>query len=261
MAITPAPRRRSAARPPRPVRPLHRLGAFLIVVGLSLAIMPTLARGADLDGINNDPTSPVTLRWGGPTTNLTWNGRTYTTAEGSFIGHPVAVPGDRASRTAYVRNDGPADATAVVRLTVGSVVTTGPDPTVNTELMDLVHLTWDLNGHNGDATWTDFASGAQPSYTARFPLARGQEFPVTLGYYFPHEATTGMADEHPSAVLDLTVEVTLEGDVPPLPTTGAQVSVQQLIWAGLFVGTGLVLLIVARRSRSDDDNLPARPFV
>src|SRR5690606_987841 len=44
--------------------------------------------------------------------HMSWDGTTYTgvTTE-SFLGTPVAVPGDSASRTVLVRNDGPATGT------------------------------------------------------------------------------------------------------------------------------------------------------
>src|SRR5690606_40417791 len=57
---------------------------------------------------------------------LSWDGRTYTsvTAE-SFLGTPVSVPGDSASRTLLVRNDGPTAGT--LRASIVNVELADPD--------------------------------------------------------------------------------------------------------------------------------------
>src|SRR5699024_9901321 len=54
------------------------------------------------------PTGPAAAAAHSEAVPLSWDGRSYaaTTTE-SFLGTPVTVPGDNASRTLLVRNDGP----------------------------------------------------------------------------------------------------------------------------------------------------------
>src|SRR5690606_10501548 len=45
--------------------------------------------------------------WASDSVHLAWDGSTYAVATTSFLGAPVTVPGDRASRTLEVTNGGP----------------------------------------------------------------------------------------------------------------------------------------------------------
>ena len=191
----------------------------------------------------------IALRWDGPTTALDWRGGTYAYAEDNFIGSPLSVPGDVACRTAIVRNDGPTDATATVTITA---TTTNADETVNTELDTLVHLFWDVNGHAGDETWRRVT---QDSYRVSFPVARGKEFPITVGYEFPWESTGGRNHDAPSSVLSFGVRVMLEGATAkgPLPRTGGEVvDFPFILVAALLIGSSALALLAHLRRKNQD---------
>ena len=75
----------------RLVRPV----AVLALAASSLAAAaPALADGLDHE-------------WASDSVHLAWDGSTYAVATTSFLGAPVTVPGDRASRTLEVTNGGP----------------------------------------------------------------------------------------------------------------------------------------------------------
>jgi len=227
-----------------------RLGALCLTLGLSLTAVPALSQAVDFEPVDNGPAGSVAIRWDGPITNLAWTGKRYATAESSFVGEPIVVPGDRASRTALVRNDGPSDAIATVRIETSSVDAVGPRGTANTELKDLIHLTWDVSGTTGGATWGEIARREGGIDTIQVPVARGQEFPITVGYYFPVDATTGQNWDPSSEVLGFTVRVQMEGDTAPLPTTGAAITLRHLLWGGILVAGGVALILGGRRQRS-----------
>ena len=180
----------------------------LFLAGLALAVAWNTAAPV-AHAMPDDPpgVKHIALRWDGPTTALDWQGGTYAYAKSNFVGSPVSVPGDMAKRTAIVRNDGPSDATAKVVITA---TTTNAAETVNTELEKLIHMFWNVNGHTGDKPW---AQVRKNGFQVSFPVAKGQEFPITVGYRFPWEATGGQNKGATSSVLSFDVGVMLEGDV------------------------------------------------
>ena len=165
-----------------------------------------------------DPPDYVPINWDGTTTNLDWVGGQYATTQDSFVGTPVAVPGDFESRTAVVRNAGPSDATAVVELINVAVVT--PPEAVNTDFQDCVHIFIETNGKRYDATWREAldASIGGTSWLTSFPVAMDAAFSITAGAYFPVDETRGQSDGRPSQALSFDVRVTMGGDTPaPAP--------------------------------------------
>jgi len=161
-----------------------------------------------------DPPDYVQINWDGTTTNLDWAGSQYATAQDSFVGTPVAVPGDFESRTAVVKNAGPSDAKAIVELIDVAVAT--PPEAVNTDFQDCVHIFIETNGKRYDATWREAldASVGGTSWSTSFPVAMDATFSITAGAYFPVEETRGQSDGHPSQELSFAVRVTMGGDTP-----------------------------------------------
>jgi len=205
-----------------------------------------------------DSTDYAPINWDGTTTNLDWAGGQYATAQDSFVGTPIAVPGDFETRTAVVKNAGPSDARALVELINVTVVT--PPDAVNTDFQDCVHIFIEAGGKTYDATWRGAAGDSVDgtSWSTSFPVAMDATFPITAGAYFPVDETRGKADGHPSQELSFDVRVTLSGDtsavvVPQVRTGGQIASPPQhclLPLAGLFFSTGLGFIILGARRRT-----------
>jgi LPXTG-motif cell wall-anchored protein len=220
----------------------------------------------------------LTTYWDGPTLSLNWRGNEYASVSGTFLGEPVSVPGDQSKRTLNVRNDGPCLGNLTVELT--NAVTTIPEGAVNLEAEDLITVRWNVQGIRGGRVFSQLVQES-PLQVATIPVQQGEVVPVTLGYEFPFEATTGKNMEFPSAVLSFDVSLVLRGDAcpgplqethpvphgsasPPSPTprstltdddsdtlphTGTRIAGVALPVAGALVGLG-ALLFGARRRRS-----------
>jgi hypothetical protein len=143
---------------------------------------------------------------------LNWRGATYTTASGTFFGDPVAIPGDLSQRTLNVRNDGPCG--GILTVEIDNAVTIVPEGAVNREAEDLVVMRWDVAGTRGGEVFSGIVA-RQPVTLATIPLAQGETAPVTLGYEFPFEATTGKSLGMPSIELTFGVTLVLRGDDCP----------------------------------------------
>ena len=114
---------------------------------------------------------------------MSWDGSSYsdTTTE-TFVGFPVTVPGDSTSRTLSVRNDGPTDGTLTVSIVDVDLLTADiPD-----EFYDDLRIDW----KRGSSSIKDLAA-AGTTRIMEIPLAKGETTPVTIGYDFPVEATSG----------------------------------------------------------------------
>ncbi len=221
----------------------------LPVVGLACGVL-LLGFGtpaaAQAEPIMGETSSTIPLKWDGPTTNVAWDGTEYGTSEGTFIGSPVTVPGDRVSRQAFIVNDGPADATATVE--IRDVTTAKADGTLNADLENVIHLFWDINGRQGDEVWRELRVGRDAdgaSYAVSFPIARGAQFPMTVGYYFPADVTTGRDMGKTSVALSFKVKVFLQEK--KVGTGGHTVSPNWLLMGGALLAMIIGGLIVWRR--------------
>jgi len=215
-----------------------------------------------------DSTEPIALAWDGGTTGLTWHPGSAATAIGSFVGSAVIVPGDSNERTINVRNDGPSAATATVQIV--NVTSSGTSASVNHELDSLVHLTWRANQESHDVTWRQAVQAGEPAWTTQFPVAQGQVFQVTAGYYFPSDSTGGRAQGRGSYALGFDVRITLTGDTPPskpssppqgsgsggpqIGSGGAAISAPSGWVPVVAAAAGLSLALVWRRRRAADDS-------
>jgi len=217
------------------------LGAMIIAMSMCWS----LASPAQAD-------ETIPIQWDGPTMNVSWNGDSYATSTGSIVGSVVAVPGDRAERTAVVRNGGPSPARTTVQIL--NVTTTNAPDTVNGDLEDLVHLFWDVGGVAVDRTWREVREDRDPngvSYSISFHMSQGEKFRVTAGYYFPGAATTGNAEGFPSSELSFDVRILMQGDDHVKVDTGGSAEghhggVHLAVW---MIVVGIVWLIPARMSR------------
>jgi len=183
-----------------------RAAIGLCAMLLAFSMCWDVATSAQADGV-------IPIQWNGPTMNVSWDGGSYAIIAGSIVGDVVATPGDRAERTAIVQNGGPTPARATVQILN---VTTSNDPdTVNTNLEDLIHLFWNINGNKDDITWREAREAADPngiSYEVSFHLSQGEKFSITAGYYFPASATTGKNEGKPSSALRFDIRILMQGD-------------------------------------------------
>ncbi|MCM1012079.1 MULTISPECIES: hypothetical protein [unclassified Brevibacterium] len=114
---------------------------------------------------------------------LSWDGSSYSDATTeSFVGFPVAVPGDSTSRTIMVRNDGPTDGTLTVSIVDVELLT----PTIDDDFYSDLLIDW----QTGRSSIRDLES-AGTTRIIDMPLPQGETTPVTIGYVFPREATSG----------------------------------------------------------------------
>ncbi|PYF99685.1 hypothetical protein SAMN05216184_106202, partial [Georgenia satyanarayanai] len=157
--------------------------------------------------------------------HMSWDGTTYTgvTTE-SFLGTPVAVPGDSASRTVLVRNDGPA--TGTLRASIVNVDLLDPAaPDVHHAGGEDLGSFYDdlvLRWPGGSASFTELdANGVTP--VLEVELAKGREVPLTVGYELPAEAVSGnRANVEPreasfDVLLEIGAELPPESGVDPAP--------------------------------------------
>lgn|GEM_PF-3492896 len=147
--------------------------------------------------------------WGGDTVNLAWDGETYTTATESFVGVPVAVPGDRAYRTLVVTNDGPS--AGVLRAWVVDVELDGPSGT-GSRFFDDLTVDWSGEGAASSASLRSLATaGSTP--LARVELGAGESTELIVGYRFPVTSTAGNAKDDGELTARFDVLLRIEGDL------------------------------------------------
>ncbi|MFC8191369.1 hypothetical protein ACFUMH_06850 [Cellulomonas sp. NPDC057328] len=209
----------------------------LAAAAAAAAVLAATAGGAPAMAATAD--DALSTAWDGPTVHLRADGSAYSTSTTSFLGAPVAVPGDVAGRTLTVRNDGPTDAT--LRGWVTDVRLLDPDapdldPRTGASLGDFysdLTLAWRTASDDGSASFRALAAqGRTP--VVEVPLARGASTQVTIVSAFPVEATSGNgADAAPrearfSVLLELAGrpgagpgEPTAAPTGDPAPTPGA----------------------------------------
>lgn len=182
----------------------------------------------------------------GESIHLSWDGATYsevTTA--SFLGAPVAAPGDSASRTVLVRNDGPATGTLRASIVNVDLLDPGAADVHHETGQDEASFYDDLvlRWPGGSASFTELAAnGATP--VLEVALAQGREVPVTLGYELPEPTTSGnRANVLPRrASFDVLLEIGAELPEDPEPGPGATPGRLQETGAGVGPLVGLACL-------------------
>ena len=189
-----------------------------LVAGVALALVSPTAAAADDGGL--------TTTWNGDTVNVAWDGSTYDTATESFIGVPVAVPGDRAVRTLRVTNHGPSGGTLrawIVDVDLQPAAQQDErDGVPQGNFYDDLHLTWDTASAQGDASFTALAAGNRTPI-ATTHLAQGAATDLTLAYELPLAATSGNRSNAGALSASFAVYLQITGDTDSSggdPTTG-----------------------------------------
>lgn len=243
---------------------------------LSVAVAAAMATPANAAPDHGDYTRSI---------QMSWDGTHYadTTVE-SFLGSPVTVPGDTATRELLVRNDGPTDAT--LRATIVNVRLmdrdapdvhhnpdhVAPDNSGNYKgagdqgnFYDDLMIDWD----GGRASMTQLDDNGD-TRILEIPLKHGEVVPVTLDFDFPITSTSGnKANVAPrSAAFDVVLELggdfgTDKAETPGtatasvakagtghmLPATGAEYGLTWFLLAGALLLAFGGLLVRAARQR------------
>jgi hypothetical protein len=157
--------------------------------------------------------APATAQTAAPdptTIHLDWDGAAAETADESFVGVPVAVPGDRAVRALRVRNDGPS--TGVLRAWVQQVELL--EPADDEGFYDDLRLDWHTAAGRHDASFRDLERTGRTQITET-QLQAGESTVLTVGYTFPVEATTGNRSVVGAREASFVVHLDLRGELPP----------------------------------------------
>ena len=179
----------------RLVRPV----AVLALAASSLAAAaPALA-----DGLYHE--------WASDSVHLAWDGSTYAVATTSFLGAPVTVPGDRASRTLEVTNGGPT--AGLLEAWIVDVQLTGD---LGSPFFDELRVDWRATP-DGRASVRELAAEGR-TRVVRTELDPGESALLTLGYELPAAATSGnrAVDGALGASFDVELRIAgLASDGPP----------------------------------------------
>jgi LPXTG-motif cell wall-anchored protein len=156
------------------------------------------------------------------------------------LGDVVVVPGDSATKTITIRNDGQTAGTLTAQLS--DVAVSGrPDDGLASAL------------RVGGRPAAELADGA--ALIPKTPLGVGQTVQIPLSYEFPVDATTGNGVTGASRV-SFDVTLTLTATQPStagtglLAATGRSVSLPAVVGGTIAVAAGAALLIVRRRRRA-----------
>ncbi|WP_158375386.1 hypothetical protein [Cellulosimicrobium cellulans] len=210
-------------------------------------VFPAGSGTAAVVGTGASGSGAVRAQWDGPTTHLDWTGRRYATAEATFVGDRVAVPGDQAQRTLHLANAGPGGAVMTVSLLLTDVTPAAPAGGV----ADAVELVWDVAGVAGRERLATLRGPGGRVAVAQVRVPRGQTAAVTVGFAVPAEVSAAGGDE---PVLQFDVEARLQGetgpeDVPALAVTGTHLLGALAVALGLLAAGCLARSAARRRPR------------
>ena len=211
----------------------YRLMAFVIALLLVVAgALGAVAAGAPpvLLASVSAPlpaggTSPgyIVAGWHGDTVHVDWTDTPFVTAETSFIGDRVMVPGDEVQRQLNILNAGPSGAVLSISVRFAEEI---DGATVNVDLAEDVIVFWNVAGIAGQATARSLYAPPNPTVIAALSIAAGAAAPVTVGARLPQDVTTHYSAGELSALLRFEVFARLDGTggapapgpvVPPPP--------------------------------------------
>lgn len=209
------------------------------VAGLSLAAAVVMTPMVSIVGASTASAVPSSSASATPITDaldLTWDGTNPGTGTQTFFGTPVTVPGDSASRTVTVKNNGPSDGTLTAKITNVKIVDADksdvhhnsahvdPDGVGNLykgagdqgDWYSDLDLSWAMGSSNGHNNFRKLnAAGDTQIYQST--LAKGASIPVKMTYSIPLEATSGNKANVQKREASFDVVFTISGDTPTSP--------------------------------------------
>lgn len=241
----------------------RRLPAFTAAV-MSVILTSVAVLGLSASPAMADPANDAAV-------GLSWDGSAYgATTTVSYFGTPVSVPGDSATRTLQVRNDGPTAGYLTAKIVNVDLRT----PEAVDTHHNSQHTAPDSSGLYGDAgdqgniyddirvNWSAGSASLSELNTSvttqlmRVPIERGAVVPVTLVYEFPVASTSGNQANVDLREASFEVELKIEGDskpTPELPETGS--SAGQTVWisAAVLLVLGTIILLSRRKRRDREE--------
>lgn len=219
------------------------------------------------------PAAATAVGRDGAALSLDWDGTTRATTDLSFVGVPVAVPGDRARRTMTVRNDGPTGGTLSAWVTQVSLL--DPPASGDDGFYDDLRLGWSTASATDDASFRALAD-AGDTLIVRTHLARGASTRIEVDYELPLAATSGNRSLAGPRQASFVIRAQITGDtsgVPAAPVAdggpvgGASPRVGEsaalaltgldtpraALLAVVGIAAGSLLLVAARRRRRAHD--------
>lgn len=149
---------------------------------------------------------------------MSWSGENYTSEIGeSFVGMPVAVPGDSAERTLNILNDGPG--TGELRVSIVNVELESPDAPDKGNFYDDVVI----NAQDKSLTLRELDDNGTTVIGTQI-LDKGEETDITIGFGFPVDSVSGntayTADKEASfdVLLEMGEQLPDESDPTQTPT-------------------------------------------
>ena len=198
-------------------------------------------------------------RWNGNTIHLDWQNQPFVTAETSFVGDRVIVPGDRVARTMYIENVGPGPAVLTVALNFARLI---DDGATNLDLYHDVTIFWAVDETSGSCTFAELYYGYCDNEIGQARVGRGETAQITLGFDFPADVDThytSVGGGVASKVLLFDMITHMTGDMaalpeapqrPSLPETGANIAGAVALAAALGI-LGWLIFAAARRRRCE----------
>lgn len=142
--------------------------------------------------------------WASDSVHLAWDGSSYAVATTSFLGAPVAVPGDRATRTLEVTNGGPS--AGLLEAWIVDVELAGDQ---GSQFFDELRVDW-LSTLVGHASVRQLAAEGR-TRVVRTELDPGESTLLTLGYELPLTAVSGNRAEDGALGASFDVELRISG--------------------------------------------------
>ena len=206
----------------RPPQIITRATASTVVAACALCGVASSATAYDAPAPQSTTVSQPQYK---DAVKVSWDGTSYTNGiAGSFVGSPVAVPGDSASRTLSVLNDGPTKGVmrvSIVNVTLDSPNAADVDAQGNSQgnFYDDVKVTGTTESKVTTSSLSQLDE-QEVTVLGEFEIDSKDTTDVTIGYTFPAESTSGNKANVKERMAEFDVLIEISGDdLPKEPIT------------------------------------------